>query len=172
MIANAKPIAIAAVYLSCITFPMVAQQAEGRLPPDDSNLYQMFFTFHDDMNTFVQNSKAEDPVRGAKLEAAVARRLNIRQDELSRVAAVTHAAVLSLTQWRSDLKSYAAQARAKNQKQDQVTFQQFEQRRQQLISDAVRQLSSTVSTASWSGLRSFINSEYRLHIAVKRPGTH
>ncbi len=151
-----------------LAIPMTAQRPGSSLPPDDPRLYQLFLAFHDNLNSFVQNRKALAPLAGAKTEESVARLLKVDKAELSAVAAVSHQFVLDLSQLQATVKAYADLARQTKRQPDSAVLLQFQQQKDQLINAAVRQLSLTLTPASWAGLKAYINNEHRLHTSVVR----
>ena len=157
---------------------VVAQQTS--VPPiDDPSVYAMFFNFHHNLSLAVDAKKAKNAASGAQLESAVARLLRVRQDELAKVRVVSDKFVSDLAKWQSDLKTYVDQVRGQKKSPDPASLSQFDQRKQQLLSNALAQLGSMLSANSWTGLHAYINNDYRLNISqvsfpavpIKPPGT-
>jgi hypothetical protein len=151
-----------------LLFPILLRGAQPGfpLPPDDPRLYQFFFTFQDGLASLVDGKKVRDVVGGTKTEGAVARYLGINQTELAKLNAISHSFVLDLAKLQSDLKTYVDQMRSQNQQPDAGKLRDFDLKKQQLISTAVQQLSTSLSPAGWSGIHSYINNVHRLHTAV------
>ena len=161
--ANRMTLAAAALAL---LLPLHAQESGAHLPPEDPMLYQLFFGFHEGLNTAIQNKKAQNLESGTRSEKGFANKLRIKQDEIQTVTNVSHRFVTDLAAWQSDLKSYVDRVRSQKQEPDPAVLQQFNQRKRQLIDEAVRQIRTTLSPASWTGLHAYINDEHRLHTTM------
>src|SRR5258706_3582315 len=152
------------VVAGLMSLPLLRAQRSGSpLPSEDPRLYLMFFRFQDSLSSTIHTKKAQDPEAGAKAEKGVARLLKVNQNELQKVTDISHQFVTDLAKWQDDLKSYVDQTRSNAHQPDQVVLRQFDQRKQQLIGAAVRQLSTTLSPAGWAGLHAYINDEHRCH---------
>ena len=143
-----------------------AAQPGPPLPADDLRLYQLFFGFHDGLSAAVQSKKTQDAAAGVKMETAVAQLLKVDKAELGKLNGIAHALVAGLDNWQRDLKTYLDQSQSQQHAPDPAKLREFDQKKQQLVSSAVQQLSASLSASSWNGLRSYINNEYRLHTST------
>lgn len=136
------------------------------VPPDDPRLYQAFLDFHHEFSNMIRSRKATRSTDGAKLERGLARKVRVKPEEFEKVTAIAEEFVKQRTNWQEELKAYVADARSRNEERCAAALREFDQRRTQLIDNAVERLKTTLSPESWAGLHAYINDEHRLHVRV------
>ena len=130
-------------------------------PPDHPEVYFSFFYFHDDFSRWLEGRLAAYPVRASTLTQGAAKMLRVDQTELATISSVSRSVVAQLSALHAEVKAYSDQARANRLALDPATLQQFQARRQQLIAAGVQQLTTTLTSAGWSGLHAYINDVHR-----------
>ena len=149
-----------------ITLLLPSLRAQSTLPAEDPRLYHLFFNFHDGLSSLIENRKVQNPQSGGKLEQEAARKLRIQPAEHAKLASISHGFTVDLAKWQNDVKFYVTQVRARKQTPDPAVLRQFDQTRAQILDSAIKQLSATLTPASWAGLHSYINDEHRLHTSL------
>lgn len=153
-------------FAALVFLTALAQEPTGRLPADDPRLFQQFLRFHDGVSTAIETRYGQNSQTAAKEQKAFADKLRVKSDEVPKMSVVARSLIADLNKWQADLKSYVERVRAQKQQPDPAVLQRFNQERSQLVNSAMVRLSTTLTPASWAGLRQYVNGEYRERIRI------
>ena len=131
----------------------------------DPNVYMGFFHFHHGLNTWLDAKKAKEHGRADVLDAGTAKLLKIDKAELNKLRTISDRVVADLEKTEDDAQALIQAAKDKKKNPDASALQQLALQRQAIVLTAIGDLKSTLSAASWQGLQSYIENEYK-------PGIH
>lgn len=144
----------------------VAEEPTRRLPADDPRLFQQFMRFHEGVSAAIESRYGQNAQAAAKEQKVFADKLRVKSDEVPKMSIVARSLTADLNKWQADLKSYVERVRAQKQQPDPAVLQRYDQERSQLVNSAIVRLSTTLTPASWAGLRQYVNGEYRERIRI------
>ena len=131
----------------------------------DPNVYMGFFHFHHGLNAWLDAKKAKAPGRADVLDTGTAKLLKIDKGELNKLRTISDRVVADLEKTEDDAQALIQAAKDKKKNPDASALQQLALQRQAIILTAIDNLKSSLSAASWQGLQSYIENEYK-------PGIH
>ncbi|MEP6538621.1 MAG: hypothetical protein ABJF23_25000 [Bryobacteraceae bacterium] len=160
------------VFLFCLTAMQAQVQREGvLLAPDSPELYESFFYLHNDMSNFVEQKTLAEPSALNRLEDGTATVLRVAKADLPSLRAVSRQVIADLKKIDDDRRDHLNKRARIEIGGDPTVLRDFALRRQQIVAAGMDQLSKTLSPASWTGLRSFINDRHRQGIRVLDTGS-
>jgi hypothetical protein len=131
---------------------------------DSPTIYRSFFNYHDRLSNWIDSQTAANSPERKKLVESTTKLHRIREQEYDKVATISHSAAAALKQVETEASGYLHSAKSKGTPVGPTVLQQYEQTRQTILSGAIRELQSSLSTDSWRNLRAYLNEEYRLQI--------
>jgi hypothetical protein len=126
--------------------------------PEDPELYFAFFQYH---GTLDQNIQAGNAAAAAQLTNNAVALYHVTTPDFGKLTTEVRAFIADFASWQAPVQAYYAKLHASKQLPDMNTIKAFQFQRQTLVKARYDSIHQTLSSASWNGLYTYINGDFK-----------
>jgi AraC-like DNA-binding protein len=159
-----EPLALSILACVLVSKVVSAQQYQPDFLPDGPELYYSFIFFMEDFGKWLDANNQQRPAHKADLMQSAARYLKVDVNELLKIVATCTALAVSIRQLETQMRNDVQTAIKNGNPPDYPARQVLAAKHQAAIQDAINQMQTAISLASWIGLKTYINGEHRASV--------